>query len=204
MPLSPASCSACTSRASRARALPTSRRARAASSRRSESERSFAFQSAARCALRRSVSPAASAPNFARAASSTSASSCGVSPPGLVAASATRSSGRRPRSNRCSVWVAVTASLIMRSTVRRTCFAGPSSRAAQASRRGSALARGERDSVGQPLGAAILSANSTTTRWVTAMPLRGVRATSSSGGACEPAAIACSVDAARAVLPRTA
>ena len=46
--------------------------------------------------------------------------------------------------------------------------------------------------------------NSTTTRCVSAMPVLGVRAISSSGGGTSPLAIACSVAAVRVMFPRTA
>ena len=100
MPLSPAARSERTSRASSARALPINWRARVASSRRSASERSAGSQPAARSASMRNVSPTASMPNLRRTASSTSASSSGVAPPDFGAASASTSSGRKPRSDR--------------------------------------------------------------------------------------------------------
>ena len=86
---------------------------------------------------------------------------------------------------------------------RRRRSPGRAARAAQASRRGSAVARGERDGSAQPLAGSTRAAASSTiaTRWVIAVPVRGVRTNSSCGGGARPPAMSSSV-AARARLPR--
>ena len=79
----------------------------------------------------------------------------------------------------------------------------PSSLNAQKLSIGSALERTRAAALIQPgvftLGPLIRSSS----RWVSDVPERGVRATSSSGGGASPCAIAASVLAVRDVLPRT-
>ena len=93
----------------------------------------------------------------------------------------------------------------MRSTAKRTRAGAGSSCPAHAFSRGSAAARGDAPVAAQPCGTSFepVPDNNHTTRCVTPMPLRGVRATSSSGGGASPCAIAASVLAPRTVLPRT-
>ena len=83
-----------------------------------------------------------------------------------------------------------------RSTVHRTFRGSPISLAAQRLRIGSAAARTEFPDEAVP-------PKSTSIRCVSATPLRGVRATSSSGAGASPFAIAFSVVAVRETLPRT-
>ena len=80
--------------------------------------------------------------------------------------------------------------------------AGPRTLAAHASSAGSTLARTWVASVGQPAPAAAGSA-STSSRWVTAVPERGVRTTSTSGGGASPRESASTVAPARCGLPCT-
>ena len=102
-----------------------------------------------------------------------------------------------------NVFTATTApSASTRSTVQRTLRGSPSSVAAQALSIGSAVARGDVDAAAQPVVAAASPLNSSSSRCVNAMPLRGVRITSSSGAGASPLAIADSVAAMRSVLPR--
>ena len=89
------------------------------------------------------------------------------------------------------------------STVQRTFFGLPSSFAAHELSIGSAVARTEVLAAAQPVATGGLPLKSCSTRCVSGMPERGVRATSSSGAGASPVAIALSVLARRDVLPRT-
>ena len=87
--------------------------------------------------------------------------------------------------------------------MQRILLPSPSSLKAQKLSIGSALERTRAAALIQPgvftLGPLIRSSS----RWVSDVPDRGVRATSSSGGGASPWAIAASVLAVRDVLPRT-
>jgi hypothetical protein len=78
----------------------------------------------------------------------------------------------------------------------------PMSLEAQALSIGSALARGDELVASQPGLTTGLPLNSTMSRCVRGVPVRGVRMTSSSGGGASPWAMAASVLATRDVLPR--
>ena len=116
----------------------------------------------------------------------------------------TMSSAPTVTSLKGNVRVSATAPVVSsrRSMVQRILVALPRSFEAHALSMGSASARGDELVASQPGLTAGLPLNSTMSRCVSAVPVRGVRMTSSSGGGASPCAMALSVAATRDGLPR--
>ena len=190
-------CAGCRSAPSRGRAPATRRRRAPATSSRSPTSRTA--RSVGASSTRRSPTGTAPVRPAGDAANARWASSVVTPASPLIH---TRSRADRPRSASATRWRPSSSPRASSSaTTTSTPTAGPSIAAAHASRRGSTVARG--DNALHPLAGSTRAAASSTiaTRWVTGVPVRGVRIISRRGGGARPPAMSSSV-AARVRLPR--